>query len=118
MVEDFKKWFKKLPWYYKVPASILFLAIGVIAVLQMFKRDETPPSVADGAHNEVIKTVLDGLQDDVDESKDKVEEAKLAIRAELVAADKIDTNTGLIAERVKRANTAAELKAIVEEYDL
>ena len=118
MVKDLKTWWKELPWYWKIPTSVVLIAVAVIAFLQAFKKPEDPPKPADDAHTNIITGVLENLGANIEDEKKGVEEAKVAINKGLDEAGESLAESATIKAKVAEAKSIADLIAIKEEHKL
>jgi hypothetical protein len=111
-------WWKGLAWYWKIPASIIFLAVAAIGILRMLRRDVTPPLASDDSHAAAINESIKFLDDQNKSIEARIVATKKTIVEDLAKAEIAEEEVDLIAAKVKAANTPEELLAVIKEHDL
>jgi len=114
------EWWKKLPWYGKIPAVIVLLLVVVLAVLWLFSlfAPSGTGKKVDAAHDAVVDTAMDGYAEQNKILDKKIKEKKAEIAKKLNQAGNIDAKTLEGRKKIDEAETMDDLDRLQKELGL
>ena len=114
------EWWKKLPWYGKIPAVIVLLLVVVLAVLWLFSlfAPSGTGKKVDPAHDAVVDAAMDGYEEQNKILDKKIKEKKAEIAKKLNQAGNIDAKTLEGRKKIDEAETMDDLDKLQKELGL
>lgn len=116
--ENGLKWWKALPWYWKILGCIVLVLLGALWILSLFERGNSDLSAIDALRENYTDDALAGIDQEKALNAKKIAEKKQEITKRLNLAKDIDAATLERREAIRKADSMETLDTMQKEWDL